>query len=197
MAVVDGPVQEWSSDPHGSPTADDIANALNYFGQWQVVVPGDRRPDHRGPRGQEAGPPPCGVPVGASVLVAGAITGVFKFTLGRVRPSDTDDVWDFKPFSGSQAMWSGHTAIAFSFATALSQEIHRPWATVGLYTLATGTAWARVYGNHHWVSDVAVAAAVGIASAKLATGRLTIFGLRAPVPLATSNGFGLMWHGTF
>ena len=94
-------------------------------------------------------------------------------------------------------MWSGHTVIAFSLATALSQEIHKPWATVGLYTLATGTAWARVYQNDHWVSDVAVAAAVGIASAKLATGRLTIFGLRAPVPLATSNGLGLMWHGTF
>jgi membrane-associated phospholipid phosphatase len=53
-----------------------------------------------------------------------------------------------------------------------------------------------VYDNQHWVSDVFLGAAVGIASAKLATGRWTIFGLRAPVPLATPSEVG-MWHGTF
>jgi membrane-associated phospholipid phosphatase len=94
-------------------------------------------------------------------------------------------------------MWSGHTALAFSFATSLSQEIHRPWATAGLYTLATATALSRVYQNQHWANDVLIGAAVGIASAKLATGRWTIFGLRAPVPLATPNGVGVMWHETF
>jgi membrane-associated phospholipid phosphatase len=94
-------------------------------------------------------------------------------------------------------MWSGHSALAFAFATSLSQEIHRTWATVGLYALATGTAWSRVYDDEHWTSDVLVGAAVGIASAKLATGRWTIFGLRAPVPLATGKQVGLAWSGTF
>jgi len=197
MAIVDGPVQDWTREPHGSATTDDIANALTYFGQWQVVVPVTGGLILVGLAAKQPGLLHAGYRVGASILVAGAVTAAFKLTLGRVRPSDTDDHWDFKPFSGNTSMWSGHTVIAFSFATALSQEIRKPWATVGLYTLATGTAWARVYQNDHWVSDVAVAAAVGIASAKLATGRLTIFGLRAPVPLATSNGFGLIWHGTF
>lgn len=197
MAVVDAPVQKWSRAPHGTAATDDLASALNYFGQWEVVVPvtgglilfglAAKKPDvlHAGYR------------VGASVLLAGAVTMVFKYALGRVRPDDTNNEWDYRPFSGNTAMWSGHTALAFSFATALSQEIHKPWATVGLYTLATGTAWARVYDNRHWVSDVVVGAAVGVASAKLATGRWTIFGLRAPVPLATPGGLGLMWHGTF
>jgi membrane-associated phospholipid phosphatase len=197
MAVVDGPVQEWTRDPHGTQATADLANTLTYFGQWQVVVPVTGGLILVGLAAKQPWLLHAGYRVGASVLVAGAVTEVFKLTLGRVRPADTDDQWDFKPFSGNTSMWSGHTVVAFSFATALSQEIHRPWATVGLYTLATGTAWARVYGNHHWVSDVMVGAAVGIASAKLATGRLTIFGLRAPVPLATRNGFGLMWHGTF
>ena len=80
---------------------------------------------------------------------------------------------------------------------AVAGECIAPWATVGLYTLATATGLSRVYDNQHWVSDVFLGAAVGIASAKLATGRWTIFGLRAPVPLATPNGLGVMWHGTF
>jgi membrane-associated phospholipid phosphatase len=198
MAVVDGPVQEWSSDPtHGSQTADDFATAFRYFGQWQVIAPVTGGLIIAGLAAKKPGLLHSGLRVGASVLLAGAVTGVFKYSLGRVRPYDTNEVWDYQPFSGNTSMWSGHTVLAFAFATSLAQEIHRTWATVGLYTLATGTAWSRVYDNQHWVSDVVIGAAVGIASAKLATGRWTIFGLRAPVPLATPNGLGLMWHGTF
>jgi membrane-associated phospholipid phosphatase len=198
MAVVDGPVQEWSSDPtHGSQTADDFSTAFRYFGQWQVIAPVTGGLIIAGLAAKKPGLLHSGLRVGASVLLAGAVTGVFKYSLGRVRPYDTNEVWDYQPFSGNTSMWSGHTVLAFAFATSLAQEIHRTWATVGLYTLATGTAWSRVYDNQHWVSDVVIGAAVGIASAKLATGRWTIFGLRAPVPLATPNGLGLMWHGTF
>lgn len=198
IALVDAPVQRWTSDPdHGSSTGDDIANVTKYFGQAEVVLPVTGGLILVGLIAKKPGVLHAGYRVGASVLVAGVVTQLFKYPIGRVRPYDTDDEWDFEPFSGSNAMWSGHTATAFAFATALSQEIKNPWATVGLYTLATGTAWSRVYENQHWVSDVLVGAAVGVASAKLATGRWTIFGLRAPVPLATPDGLGLMWHGTF
>ncbi len=198
MAVVDAPVQEWSSNPdHYTQTADDFANAFKYFGAPAVVVPVSGGIILVGLIAKKPGIFHSGLRVGASVVLASVVTGVFKYSLGRVRPYDTNEVWDYQPFSGNTSMWSGHTVLAFSFATSLAQEIHRTWATVGLYTLATGTAWSRVYDNQHWVSDVLVGAAVGIASAKLATGRWTIFGLRAPVPLATSNGLGLMWHGTF
>ena len=54
-----------------------------------------------------------------------------------------------------------------------------------------------MYDNKHWLSDVVVGAAAGIAGAKLATGRWTLFGLRAPVPLATGGRVGLVWTGTF
>ena len=198
IALIDAPVQEWTADPdHGSATADDIANVAEYFGQAEVVVPVTGGLILVGLIAKKPGVLHAGYRVGASVVVAGVLTQVFKYSLGRVRPYNTSDQWDFQPFSGANAMWSGHTATAFAFATALSQEIDRPWATVGLYTLATGTAWSRVYTNQHWVSDVLIGAVAGIASAKLATGRWTIFGLRAPMPLATSNGLGLMWHGTF
>jgi membrane-associated phospholipid phosphatase len=198
IAIVDAPVQEWTSNPeHGSSTGDDIAKVGQYFGQMEVVLPVTGGLILVGLIAKKPGVLHAGYRVGASVLVAGVMTQVFKYSLGRLRPYDTSDQWDFQPFSGGNSMWSGHTATAFAFATALSQEIHNTWATVGLYTLATGTAWSRVYGNEHWVSDVLIGAAVGVASAKLATGRWTIFGLRAPVPLATPGGVGFMWHGTF
>lgn len=198
IALIDAPVQEWTSDPtHGSSTGDDIARVTEYFGEAAVVVPVTGGLILAGLIAKKPGVLHAGYRVGASVLVAGVVTQAFKYSLGRLRPYDTNDQWDFEPFSGANSMWSGHTATAFAFATALSQEIDRTWATVGLYTLATGTAWSRVYDNQHWVSDVVIGAAVGVASAKLATGRWTIFGLRAPVPLATPGGVSLMWHGTF
>ena len=52
-------------------------------------------------------------------------------------------------------MPSGHTTMAFALATALSDDIHRTWASVGLYTMATGVAWSRLNDNRHWLSDVA------------------------------------------
>jgi membrane-associated phospholipid phosphatase len=198
IAVVDGPARDWAQDPaHRSGTANDIASAVRHFGQWDgvAVVTGGLLVS-----GLIAKQPKlvhAGLRVGASVLVTGVVTQGAKWAFGRVRPESTDDPWDFDPFSGDESMWSGHSAFAFAMATSLSQDIHRTWATVGLYTVATGTAWSRVYDNKHWVSDVVVGAAAGIAGAKLATGRWTLFGLRAPVPLATGGRVGLVWSGTF
>ena len=39
-------------------------------------------------------------------------------------------------------------------AGSLSDDIHRTWATVGLYGVATGVAVARVYEQDHWLTDV-------------------------------------------
>jgi len=198
IAVVDEPAKDWAQDPaHRSNTADDVASVVRHFGQWDgvAVVTGGLLVS-----GLIAKQPKLvhsGLRVGASVLVTGVVTQGAKWAFGRVRPESTDDPWDFDPFSGDESMWSGHSAFAFAMATSLSQDIHRTWATVALYTLATGTAWSRVYDNKHWVSDVVVGAAAGIAGAKLATGRWTLFGLRAPVPLATGGRVGLVWAGTF
>jgi len=198
MAVVDEPVQQWVTNPeHRSGSVEGIANTTQRFGQVEVVVPVTAGIIIAGLVTSNQALFHSGLRIGASVAVASLVTGVAKYALGVESPSQTDEPADFDPLSGSASMWSGHTALAFSFATSLSQELHRPWATAGLYTLATATALSRVYQNDHWVSDVMIGAAVGVASAKLATGRWTIFGLRAPVPLATPNGVGLMWHGTF
>jgi membrane-associated phospholipid phosphatase len=198
IAVADESIAEWSQDSaHRSQGLDDLANLTKKFGEGVVIAPVTLGLIAVGLVANEPPLLHAGLRVGASVLLTTAVTQVAKYSLGRERPSDTDDPWAFDPFGGAHAMWSGHTSSAFAFATALSQEINRPWATVGLYVLATGTAWSRVYDNAHWASDVLVGAAAGIACAKIATGRWTIFGLRAPVPLASPGRAGLMWTGTF
>lgn len=198
IAVLDGPVKAWSQDPaHRSSTADDIASAARLFGQVEVIAPVTGTIIMTGLIAHKPAVFNAGIRIGASVLLSSVITQTFKYSIGRNRPRDTDDVWDFEPFSGADALPSGHTSAAFAFATSLSQEIHNPWATAGLFVLATGTAWSRVYDNAHWATDVLMGAAVGYSSAKLATGRWTIFGLRAPMPLAGDGRVGLIWQGTF
>lgn len=198
IAVADEPIKDWVQDPaNRSDGLDDLANVTRKFGEAVVIAPVTVGLIAVGLVANEPPILHAGLRVGASVLLTTAVTQAVKYSLGRERPNATDDPWDFDPFGGGHSMWSGHTSSAFAFATALSQEINRPWATVGLYVLATGTAWSRVYDNAHWASDVIVGAAAGIACAKLATGRWTIFGLRAPAPLMSGGQAGLVWSGTF
>lgn len=198
IAVLDRPVRDWIQDPaNRNNTTDDIASAARHFGQVEVVAPVAGGLILTGLIANNRPVLNAGLRVTAAVGVSTVLTQALKYSLGRKRPRDTDDVWDFNPFSGSDAMPSGHTATAFTLATVLAQEINNPWATAGLYVLAAGTAWSRVYDNAHWTADVLTGAAIGYASAKLATGRWTIFGLRAPVPLASDGRVGLMWSGSF
>jgi membrane-associated phospholipid phosphatase len=82
-------------------------------------------------------------------------------------------------------------------ATALSDDIHHPLATVGLYTLATGVGWSRINDNRHWLSDVVGGAALGITSAKLVNGHWRIFGLRPPGFLLGPGHAGIAWRVEF
>lgn len=132
-----------------------------------------------------------------SAAVAGVATEAIKFVLGRERPNESTSAWDFDPGTADAAFPSGHAALAFAMATSLSDDIHRTWATVGLYSVATGVGVARVYQLEHWVSDVVGGAAVGIYSAKLVSGHWRIFGIRPPGFLVTPAGAGVGYHVSF
>lgn len=111
-----------------------------------------------------------------AIALSTVISQAGKRVIGRARPYEDRDRTGlaFSPLGGGTALPSGHTAAAFALATSLSDAVGSPWARAGLYTLATGTAWARMAQEQHWLSDVVAGAAVGILSARLANGRLTV-----------------------
>ena len=139
------------------------------------------------------------VRAGLSAVIATGDATAMKYTFGRERPySDVDqDGLDFHAFHGSTAgspsFPSGHASVAFALATSLGDATGKTWAKVGLWGLATGTAWARLQLNQHWVSDVAAGAAVGILSAKFADGRLKIMGIKPPQFVMEPRTLGLAW----
>jgi membrane-associated phospholipid phosphatase len=196
LMLLDEPMQRFAQ--HNSGTgADNVAGVVRHFGQPEVygtVTVGLLA------AGLATGRPQltrAGGRLAASLALAGLTVETGKYAFGRPRPEQSLDADGYAPFSGQASLPSGHSAMAFAFATSLADDIHRPWATVGLYGMATAVAWSRVNDNRHWLSDVAAGALVGITSAKLASGRWRIFGVKAPSILAAPTGMGLGWSGQF
>jgi membrane-associated phospholipid phosphatase len=196
LMVLDHPVQRYAR--HNSGTgADNVADAVRHFGQPEVygtVTLGllatgliAKRPEVTRSGGRLA----------LSLALAGLATEGGKVAFGRPRPEQSLDADGYSPFSGQVSMPSGHTAAAFALATSLADDIHRPWATAGLYGLATAVGWSRINDNAHWFTDVTAGALVGVTSAKLASGRWRIFGLHPPSIIAGPQGAGLGWQASF
>jgi hypothetical protein len=99
-----------------------------------------------------------------SLLVAGGITTVLKSMIGRSRPFTNQGSSQFSPFTIDDVRLSfpsGHTTVSFVMSASLSKVIDRWWADILLYGLATGTAYARMHNDRHWLSDTVLGAAIG------------------------------------
>jgi membrane-associated phospholipid phosphatase len=106
--------------------------------------------------------------VAATAAGSITLTVIGKTVVGRTRPPLTEAV---PPFEHSHSFPSGHAlnsvAIAGIVAYLLLRRLQRAWARV--LTLAASTAFAvamglsRVYLGHHWLTDVLVAWALGLA----------------------------------
>lgn len=100
----------------------------------------------------------------ASVLAAGIITPVLKTVIGRTRPYQLEGATSFHPFnSNDDAFPSGHVTQAFAVASVISAHSDKVWVNISAYTLAGLVAFARIYHNAHWTSDVTAAAIIGTA----------------------------------
>ncbi len=105
--------------------------------------------------------------VAESILLSGIITGSMKIILGRARPTNQDDNYNFQFFElddDYNSYPSGHTTIAFAISSVIAGRIDRWWAYIGTYGIAASTAYARMYKNRHWFSDVVMGAAIGTLS---------------------------------
>jgi membrane-associated phospholipid phosphatase len=193
VSTLDEPVQH-TTQAARSPTTNELASVARRMGQPEVFVTvpvalfvtgmATHRPALRRSAARVVG----------SLALAGALAVAGKYALGRLRPSQTAEPGDWKPFSGADAFPSGHATMAFALATSLADEIRRPWATVGLLTAAAGTGWSRLNDDKHWLSDVMAGAAVGIGAAQMMEGRWTVFHLRPPALLVTPRRLGLAWR---
>lgn len=101
-----------------------------------------------------------------AMLCTGFYTQILKFTFGRARPytgdGNTDiDLFEFAFDSDENALPSGHTSIAFTVAAVLSERIDNIYTSIALYSLASLTAYQRIYDDKHWLSDTILGAALG------------------------------------
>jgi len=192
ISTLDQPVERWVQS-HRSAGADALAGDLRHMGQVEVFGTVPVGMAVVGLAAHRPGLVHGSLRVASSLVLAAAISEAGKMSLGRLRPSAERDADDFKPFSGNDAFPSGHTTMAFALATSLANEIHRPWATAGLLTLAAGTGWSRLDANQHWLSDVVAGAAVGFTSAQLIDRKWRVFHVRPPTILLGARGPVLGW----
>ena len=107
-----------------------------------------------------------------AIVVSRILTDVVGGLAGRARPRVNMDAKDFELWRGFttvgyHAFPSRHAAAAFAFATVLTKETKRYWPDATLwvaipaYALATTVGFGRMYTDHHWATDVLVAAAFG------------------------------------
>lgn len=196
LMLLDEPAQQFAQD-NRSDRSNGVAESFRHFAQPEVygpvtlgllgtgIISGNQEITRSGAR------------LATTLALVGAASGLGKLALGRPRPSESRDANRYVPFSGQEAMPSGHTGVAFAMATALGDDIDRTWARVSLYTLATGVAWSRMNDNRHWMSDVAAGAVLGVVSAKLVNGRWRLFNLRPPRVLLGPSHAGIAWQVSF
>ena len=107
-----------------------------------------------------------GLRVFEAVAISGIVTSIIKSLAGRSRPYLNNGPDRFEGFQfrhETTSLPSGHSTVAFAMSTVLAEEIDHPFATVGLYSLATITALSRIYDDEHWASDTFLGAAIGTA----------------------------------
>jgi membrane-associated phospholipid phosphatase len=196
LMLLDHPVQRFAQDNRGS-GSDNVAKVVRHFGQPEVYGTVTLGLVATGLIAHQPNVARAGGRLALSLILAGGAVEAGKTLFGRPRPEQSLDADGFSPFSGQASLPSGHSAAAFALATSLADDIHRPWATVGLYGMASAVAWSRLNDNRHWFSDVAAGALVGITSAKLASGRWRVFGLHPPSIIAGPGTAGLGWRAQF
>lgn len=176
---------------HPTAAAGDVADAFRQAGNIKVYAAVTLGTLGAGLLAHDQGISRTGAQLAASGAVAAASVELLKEATGRSRPDAGDGAYEFRPFHGGESFPSGHSAAAFALATTIGDASHSIWVQAGLYAVATGTAWSRVYDERHWPSDVVLGAALGVTSAKLVNGHWRIFHLRPPSFLVSPRAAGL------
>ncbi|MDE6484805.1 MAG: phosphatase PAP2 family protein [Duncaniella sp.] len=95
-----------------------------------------------------------GVAQGSGIVINAALVWGLKHIVDSPRPNGTD----------SRSFPSGHSAWAFAGAAMIERELgmNSAWYTWGAYAFASAIAMERVIDAHHYPTDVAAGASIGI-----------------------------------
>jgi membrane-associated phospholipid phosphatase len=116
-----------------------------------------------------------GLALGASLLHSGLIHSIAKASIGRARPRTNEGSLSFDPFTKSNdyhAMPSGHMATAMAISTVIAQRTKSRFVKILCYAFAASTGISRMYGDHHWFSDIVLGGALGYFSADIVNRRI-------------------------
>lgn len=105
--------------------------------------------------------------IGASVVSAGIIATILKYSIHRTRPYYTYSFLEKVTSGGGPSFPSGHTTSAFSIATAISLAYPKWYVIIPAYAWAGAVGFTRMDLGVHYPSDVLVAAIIGAGTAFL------------------------------
>ncbi len=131
-----------------------------------------------------------------SLVISGVFTVSLKLATQRPRPqiSDSSGKWYASGLSANDISFpSSHTTAAFSLASVFAEEYgDNPYVPPIAYGLASLTAFARIYDNKHWASDVFFGGAIGYFVGKAVVSYHTKGNSAMMIlPTATSQGMGV------
>ncbi len=109
-----------------------------------------------------------------ALIYASAITFGLKIAFGRYRPYNEKGNLAFEPFTNNEAnasLPSGHATAAFALATVFASAYDNLYWEIFCYGAASVIAFARVYHDKHWVSDIFLGSAIGYSVGKFVANR--------------------------
>lgn len=135
----------------------------------------------------------------ASIIVSGIVTPALKYVTGRSRPSQSNAVHRFRPFSGAASFPSGHTTQAFAVASVVAAHYDQTWVKCTSYSVAGLVGVARTYHQAHFASDVLAGALIGtlVGQSVVDYNEQRRAGKVALLPDTSSGGIGLRVAGNF
>lgn len=107
-----------------------------------------------------------GVLLLTSSTAASLMLAAGKWTVGRARPHTGEGKAAFDPFSSSgdwHSFPSGHSLLSVTTAYAIGKKIKNPWLKAGVYTLGMVAPVSRLWEGAHWLTDVGLSIALGVA----------------------------------
>ncbi|WP_298895220.1 phosphatase PAP2 family protein [uncultured Psychroserpens sp.] len=101
----------------------------------------------------------------SSSITTGLIQTISKNAFGRARPSSGSGHLTFKPYANDaefRSFPSGHTILSVTMAHSIAKQFDNTWVKIGIYTVGSIPPISRMIDNSHWITDIAMSAAISV-----------------------------------